>query len=158
MRVLIMTVCALCLVWPASTAAQKPADTCLDGRAAMDTGDAASAVTLLEDCLATRELEPEAEVQTYAALGAAYLAAEAYEDALSAYNMAFAIADTQHAAIASPTLWRNRGIARRARSARCRPVRPATCRHRNAGRCADLPEYGIRVSALGTASRCRGVL
>ena len=112
MRVLIMTVCALCLIWPASAAAQKPADTCLDGRAAMDTGDSAIAVTLLEECLATSELEPEAEVQTYAALGAAYLAEEAFEDALSAYNMAFAIADTQHAAIASPTLWRNRGIAR----------------------------------------------
>tara|TARA_R110002072_G_scaffold59041_1_gene150450 strand:- start:1211 stop:2071 length:861 start_codon:yes stop_codon:yes gene_type:complete len=112
MRALFVTVCALCLAWSASARAQLPAETCRDGRAAMDAGDSALAAGLLEECLATSQLEPEAEVQTYAALGAAYLAEDAFEDALSAYNMAFAIADTQHAAIANPTLWRNRGIAR----------------------------------------------
>ncbi|WP_417489046.1 tetratricopeptide repeat protein [Maricaulis sp.] len=112
MRVLIVTACALWLACPAFAAAQKPADTCLDGRAAMDAGESAQAANLLLQCLATSEQEPEAEVQTYAALGAAYLAEEAFEDALSAYNMAFAIADTQQAAIANPGLWRNRGIAR----------------------------------------------
>ncbi|WP_417494871.1 tetratricopeptide repeat protein [Maricaulis sp.] len=112
MRILVMIVSALFLGGPAAAIAQKPADACADGRAAMDAGETGNAAELLEECLGTSEQEPEDEVQTYAALGAAYLAEERYQDALSAYNMAFAIADTQHAAIASPILWRNRGIAR----------------------------------------------
>lgn len=112
MRILAITLCALCLAWPATAAAQKSADTCLEGRMALDAGDHAGAAELLEQCLGESELEPEAEVHNYAALATAYLGDERYEEALSAYNMAFAIAETQHAEIVDPTLWRDRGIAR----------------------------------------------
>ena len=99
MRALFVTVCALCLAWSASARAQLPAETCRDGRAAMDAGDSALAAGLLEECLATSQLEPEAEVQTYAALGAAYLAEDAFEDALSAYNMASPTPNTRRSPI-----------------------------------------------------------
>lgn len=112
MRILIAILSALFLTWPAGAVEPRPGDVCLDGHIALDAGEAAMAANLLEQCLNETEHEPEDEVRTYAALAAAYLQGERYQDALSAYNMAFAIADTQHAQIANSTLWRNRGIAR----------------------------------------------
>lgn len=112
MRILTTTVFALCLAWPGMAAAATSDDACANGYTALDAGDGETAAGLLEQCLSESEQTPEAEVHTYAALASAYLADERYPEALSAFNMAFAIADTQHAEIADPTLWRNRGIAR----------------------------------------------
>lgn len=112
MRILTATISALFLAWPALAQAPKPDDACLDGHIALEAGDSPRAADLLEQCLSETELDPEQEVQTYTAFAAALLADERYDDALSAYNMAFAIAETQHAEIANPILWRNRGIVR----------------------------------------------
>ncbi|MGK0266810.1 MAG: tetratricopeptide (TPR) repeat protein [Maricaulis sp.] len=112
MRILTATMIAAFLAGPAMAADAKPGDACVDGQIALDAGDGTTAALLLDQCLNEAELEPEDEVRTYAALAAAFLSDQRYQEALSAYNMAFAIADTQHAEIANPTLWRNRGIAR----------------------------------------------
>lgn len=112
MRILAAAIATLVLACPALAEEPKLGDVCVDGQIALGAGDSATAAELLERCLSETEQEPEDEVRTYAALASAFLAEERYQDALSAYNMAFAIADTQHAQIANPTLWRNRGIAR----------------------------------------------
>ncbi len=91
---------------------QKTMSPCDAGRLALESGDAAGAVDLLQSCLGSAELDPDEEIGVYAALGAAYLAEQRYEEALSAHNFAFAIVDTQQAEMVEPTLWRNRGIAR----------------------------------------------
>ena len=85
---------------------------CIAGELALNTADTAAAVEHFEACLQGEDLEPHQEVGVYAALGAALLNEERYQDALSAYNFAFAIIETQLADVAEPTLWRNRGIAR----------------------------------------------
>ena len=85
---------------------------CLSGEMALQAGETAAAADHFETCLQSEDLEPHQEVGVYAALGAALLNEERYQDALNAYNFAFAIIDTQLADVAEPTLWRNRGIAR----------------------------------------------
>ena len=112
MRILAITLCAFSLAWPPQAGAQKIANPCLDGETALAAGEVESAIDQLEQCLNETEQDAENEVRTYSALGAAYLEQQQFSNALSAYNMAFAIADTEHAEIANPTLWRNRGIAR----------------------------------------------
>ena len=92
--------------------AQPVPDDCLSGRTALQAGDTAEAINQFEACLGSADLDAEQEVAVYAALGAAYLAEERFEDALSAYNFAFAIVDTQQGRVTEPTLYRNRGIAR----------------------------------------------
>lgn len=98
---------------PASAAfAQKAGTACSDARSAMADGNAERAAEQYDLCLNTEDLDPDEEVETYAGLGAAHLALENWSDALSAYNFAFAIADTNDAEISNAMLWRNRGIAR----------------------------------------------
>lgn len=92
--------------------AEKDISPCAAGRLALESGESGEAIDLLEACLDTEELTPDQEVGIYAGLGAAFLTEERYQDALEAYNFAFAIVETQRAEVAEPTLWRNRGIAR----------------------------------------------
>ncbi|MAK64919.1 MAG: hypothetical protein CMF75_09335 [Maricaulis sp.] len=94
--------------------AQKPdgPNACDAGRLALAAGETSTAADQFETCLQTEDLEPHEEVGVYAALGAALLNESRFADALSAYNFAFAIIDTQLAEVAEPSLWRNRGIAR----------------------------------------------
>ena len=96
----------------ALTQADKDDTPCQAGRAALEAGESTRAIALLETCLASTDLEPDREVSVYAGLGAAFLAEQRFEEALNAYNFAFAIAETQQAEVIEPTLWRNRGIAR----------------------------------------------
>ena len=100
------------LATPSAQAADDDLSPCIAGQLALEDGDTGRAIELLGTCLDSEELIPQAEIGVYAALGAAYLTEERYEDALNAYNFAFAIIDTQQARVAEPTLWRNRGIAR----------------------------------------------
>jgi tetratricopeptide (TPR) repeat protein len=97
---------------PAAARVEKDISPCVAGRIALENGESAEAIELLEACLDTEDLAPDREVGIYAGLGAAFLTEERYEDALAAYNFAFAIVETQRAELAEPTLWRNRGIAR----------------------------------------------
>jgi tetratricopeptide (TPR) repeat protein len=91
--------------------AQAGDDTCRAARLAM-AGGADDTIDRIETCLISGELEPEEEVEIYSMLGAANLARQEYGEALTALNLAFAIADTQQAQIRDPSTWRNRGIAR----------------------------------------------
>lgn len=102
----------LALLATAPAPAEPGDSSCQAGRLALENGESARAIELLEDCLSSEDLTPEEEVSVYAGLGAALLAEERFEDALAAYNFAFAIAETQQAEVVEPTLWRNRGIAR----------------------------------------------
>ncbi|WP_300543562.1 tetratricopeptide repeat protein [Maricaulis sp.] len=105
----ILTVAAL----TASPAlADKELTSCAQGRLALEAGNSSQAIEHLEACLSSENLTPDEEVGIYAGLGAAFLSEERFEEALSAYNFAFAIVDTQRAEVVEPTLWRNRGIAR----------------------------------------------
>ncbi|MHA6287591.1 tetratricopeptide repeat protein [Maricaulis sp. CAU 1757] len=92
--------------------AQIDSGACLAGREAMDGGETGAAILAFETCLGSADLTAEEEVGVYAALGAAFLAEERFEEALSAYNFAFAIVETQQAEVVQPALYRNRGIAR----------------------------------------------
>lgn len=102
----------LALIAAPPALAQKDVSPCQAGRLALDAGESAQAIEDLEACLSSEDLEPDREVSVYAGLGAAFLAEQRYEEALNAYNFAFAIAETQRAEVIEPTLWRNRGIAR----------------------------------------------
>ncbi|WP_203290624.1 tetratricopeptide repeat protein [Maricaulis parjimensis] len=94
--------------------AQKNGDVsaCMLGQLALSDAETETAIEQFELCLETEDLTPDQEVGVYAAMGAALLNEARYREALSAYNFAFAIIDTQLAEVAEPTLWRNRGIAR----------------------------------------------
>lgn len=111
MRVFAVLLPLAVLAMPAAQA-QKAPSPCDTGREALEAGESVRAIALLEECLSSEDLEPDREVSVYAGLGAAFLAEERFEEALDAYNFAFAIADTQRAEVIEPTLWRNRGIAR----------------------------------------------
>jgi tetratricopeptide (TPR) repeat protein len=107
---LLLALFTLTLSGPAALA-QSGAGPCSDARLALANGSD-EAVNRIETCLENAELQPEEEVEIYALLGAAHLAQGEYGDALTALNLAFAIADTQLAEIREPSTWRNRGIAR----------------------------------------------
>jgi tetratricopeptide (TPR) repeat protein len=94
------------------SAAPEEEDPCRAGVRAMTEGEPEAALSGLEACLAAGDLTPEREMSVLARLGAIHLAAERYEDALSAYDLVFAIADTREMRITSPAIRRNRGIAR----------------------------------------------
>lgn len=87
-------------------------DPCAAGEAALRADDTEGAITAFEECLESRTLEPETEAVVHSQLGAAYLYAERYEEALRAFDLAFAIAQTQGTELDSPYVRRNRGLAR----------------------------------------------
>ncbi|MDG1417282.1 MAG: tetratricopeptide repeat protein [Maricaulis sp.] len=99
------------LLAPAAQA-QVERSVCLEGLLSLQSGNSAEAITQLQTCLDTEELEPEIEADIHSALGAAYLFEERYGEALIEINTTFAIAANMQAEITDGTLWRNRGIAR----------------------------------------------
>jgi tetratricopeptide (TPR) repeat protein len=112
MRAIITLVTVLTFtVFPASYA-QKEISVCESGQINLQSGNIAEAISDLESCLDTEEMDASAELNVHSALGAAYLYEERYEDSLRTLNMAFAIASTRQSQIANPIIWRNRGIAR----------------------------------------------
>ncbi|OLF81215.1 hypothetical protein AWH62_00625 [Maricaulis sp. W15] len=92
--------------------ASSDASECAAGQAALDRGENAEAIRQFRACLDHAELDMNQEVGAYASLGAALLAEQEFQDALDAYNFAFAIIETGGARAVEPTLYRNRGIAR----------------------------------------------
>lgn len=92
--------------------AQTGGDVCIQGRVALEAGETGRAIEHLEACLGSADLSADDEIAVYAGLGAAFLAEERFEDALNAYNFAFAIVETQQGRVTAPSLYRNRGIAR----------------------------------------------
>ncbi|WP_291841699.1 tetratricopeptide repeat protein [Maricaulis sp.] len=100
--------------WTATAFAQPDPDAseCAAGQAAMDRGENDEAIRLFRDCLDHADLDMSQEIAAYAALGAALLAEREFQEALEAYNFAFAIVETRGARVIEPTLYRNRGIAR----------------------------------------------
>lgn len=111
MRLAFAALLAAALLPAAPALAQDPVGICEEARRALAT-QSGNAIATIETCLDGGELEPESEVALYAGLGALHLANEDYADALTALNLAFAIADTHQARIVNPSTWRNRGIAR----------------------------------------------
>ena len=95
-----------------SAFAQEPDNACTAGYLALQNDEAGRAAEHFESCLDTEELTPDLEAQIHSALGAAYLTENEFQSALNAFNMAFAIAQTQQSEIRDPSVWRNRGIAR----------------------------------------------
>lgn len=85
---------------------------CQAGAAALAADDPDGAVTALEACLESRELGAEEEAVIHSQLGGAYLYLDRYEDAIRAFDMAYAIAETRGTTLNSPYVRRNRGIAR----------------------------------------------
>jgi len=112
MRSLSACLLALFIFAAPPSLAQKDITDCAQGRADLEAGDSAAAIENLSACLDTEDLTPEEEIMVYAGLGGAYMTEERYEEALGAYNFAFAIVETQDARLIEPTLWRNRGVAR----------------------------------------------
>ncbi|WP_323761877.1 tetratricopeptide repeat protein [Maricaulis sp.] len=85
---------------------------CAAGRAALELGNSADAIDFFRTCLDRAELDMNAEIGIYAAMGAAHLSEQDFQAALEAYNFAFAIVETNGGRVVEPSLYRNRGIAR----------------------------------------------
>lgn len=86
---------------------------CDQGEAYLAEGNSEAAIVALETCLESASLDPGEEAAVYSRLGGALLFEQRYEDALEAFNLAFAIAETNGASFDGPYIRRNRGIARR---------------------------------------------
>lgn len=112
MRLPLFLALLITLITPAPLPAQEPGAACLSAMRQVATAANEDVIRAYETCLDAGGLEAEQEVVLYAGLGAAYLTDARYREALTALNMAFAIADTQEARIIDPSTWRNRGIAR----------------------------------------------
>tara|TARA_R110002072_G_scaffold9554_6_gene46194 strand:+ start:135 stop:1010 length:876 start_codon:yes stop_codon:yes gene_type:complete len=96
----------------APTGEQLAANPCDAGEAALAADDPDTAVSSLEACLESRELDPAEEAIIHSQLGGAYLYLDRYEEALREFDLAYAVAETQGASLTSPWVRRNRGIAR----------------------------------------------
>jgi len=112
MRALIFSLIGISFFMTPVSYAQKNMSSCDLGHTALQEGDTESAISFLEICLDTEDLESNVEAVIHSTLGAAYIFEDRFPEALNALNMAFAIAETQHAEISNPVIWRNRGIAR----------------------------------------------
>lgn len=112
MRAILAASVAAAFLLSPTAFAQSDDSVCIEARLSLSDGETAAAIEQFSECLDTQELTPDQEVQTYAGLGAAHLARDDWSGALSAFNFAFAIADTNDAEISNAALWRNRGIAR----------------------------------------------
>ena len=87
-------------------------DPCRAGEDSLTAGDAAEAIIQFETCLDTAALEPGEDAIIHTRLGGAYLYEERYQEALQAFNIAYAIAETQGVEFDNSYVRRNRGIAR----------------------------------------------
>lgn len=96
----------------APTDEQVATNPCEAGEAALDADDPETAIASLEACLESRELDPDEEAVIHSQLGGAYLYQNRFEEALREFDLAYAVAETQGAALNSPWVQRNRGIAR----------------------------------------------
>ncbi|WP_417486294.1 tetratricopeptide repeat protein [Maricaulis sp.] len=94
-----------------AAATSEPSE-CAAGRAALELGNTSEAIDFFRTCLDRAELDMNAEIGIYAAMGAAHLSEQDFQAALDAYNFAFAIVETNGGRVVEPTLYRNRGIAR----------------------------------------------
>jgi tetratricopeptide (TPR) repeat protein len=112
MRAIITLVFGLFITILPTSYAQKDVGVCESGQINLQAGNILEAISDLEICLNTEEMDPDVELNVHSALGAAYLYEERFEESLRTLNMAFAIASTRQAQIANPVIWRNRGIAR----------------------------------------------
>lgn len=112
MRVFATYLTGIILFLAGPAQAQVEDSLCLDGLLALQSGESADAISHLQMCLDTEELQPEIEADIHSALGAAYLAEQRYGEALIEIDTTFAIAASMRAQITDGTLWRNRGIAR----------------------------------------------
>lgn len=88
-------------------------DYCQRGEDALTEGNSEAAIEAFENCLTTADLEPGEEAIIHTRLGGAYLYLDRFEEALQAFNLAYAIAETQGVRFDNPYVRRNRGIARR---------------------------------------------
>ncbi|WP_421785343.1 tetratricopeptide repeat protein [Hyphobacterium sp.] len=109
----LLTALAACNRTDAETEIGAAEDFCQRGEDALAEGDSEAAIEAFEDCLTTADLEPEEEAVIHTRLGGAYLYLNRYEEALQAFNLAYAIAETQGVQFDNPYVRRNRGIARR---------------------------------------------
>lgn len=87
-------------------------DPCATGEDALTSGESEAAISAFEACLATASLDPEREAIIHTRLGGAYLYENRFEEALQAFNLAYAIAETQGVQFENPYVRRNRGISR----------------------------------------------
>jgi tetratricopeptide (TPR) repeat protein len=87
-------------------------DPCQAGEDSLTAGDAAEAIVQFEACLETAALEPGEDAIIHTRLGGAYLYEQRFEEALQAFNIAYAIAETQGVEFDNSYVRRNRGIAR----------------------------------------------
>jgi tetratricopeptide (TPR) repeat protein len=97
---------------PSGDDAVAQTDPCASGEDALTSGEAVAAISAFEACLATASLDPEQEAIIHTRLGGAYLYEDRYEEALQAFNLAYAIAETQGVQFENPYVRRNRGISR----------------------------------------------
>ena len=97
---------------PAETGHVAHDDPCQIGENALAEGNADEAITAFEACLNSADLEPGEEAIIHTRLGGAYLYAQRFEDALQAFNLAYAIAETRGVEFDNSYIRRNRGIAR----------------------------------------------
>lgn len=97
---------------PADSGAVANGDPCQLGENALTEGNADEAITAFEACLNSADLEPGEEAVIHTRLGGAYLYAQRFEDALQAFNLAYAIAETRGVEFDNAYIRRNRGIAR----------------------------------------------
>jgi tetratricopeptide (TPR) repeat protein len=116
MRLSALLAASLLLLPAAPAFGQAPSSSepseCAAGRAALDLGNTAEAIDFFRTCLDRAELDMNAEIGIYAAMGAAQLSEQDFQAALEAYNFAFAIVETNGGRVVEPSLYRNRGIAR----------------------------------------------
>jgi len=103
----VLTACA-----PHRSGESAEVNPCQVGDNSLTEGNADEAILAFEACLESADLEPGEEAIIHTQLGGAYLYAERYADALQAFNLAYAIAETQGADFDNVYIRRNRGIAR----------------------------------------------
>lgn len=110
---LLLSSCATLIACaPAGPGESAELDPCQSGENALTEGNAEEAILAFEACLESTDLEPAEEAIIHTRLGGAYLFADRYEEALQAFNLAYAIAETQGAVFDNTFVRRNRGIAR----------------------------------------------
>ena len=97
---------------PADSGAVAHSDPCQAGEDALTEGDAGAAISAFETCLNSADLDPGEEAIIHTRLGGAYLYEQRFEEALQAFNLAYAIAETRGVAFDDAYVRRNRGIAR----------------------------------------------
>lgn len=85
---------------------------CYEAGLLLESGDHVAALQAFERCLGSGELAPEDEATAHAMRGAVLLELQRYEEAVAAYDLAFAVARTQELGPTNPLMHRNRGVAR----------------------------------------------